>query len=170
MRANPAGSASGPSRVTTGTSAPSSAAMSVPWKPSSGSVPRSAPPTTSSSGVGSALAASRAMLALVAPGERLTATTAGRPLSRASASAAKAAPASWRAVTIGTPSSAASSSRGRNASPGTVNSRSHPNSSRRKRSRRPATVRSASAVRSRSRGAGAAVTAWAPSRGAGRHP
>ncbi len=70
-------------------------------------------PTIRSSGVASRRAVCTPMLALVAPGPRLTRHTPARPVSLASATAMKVADPSWRQVTTSTGASWSASSAAR---------------------------------------------------------
>ncbi len=106
---------------------------------------RSTSPMNRIIGCGSWNATCTPMLALVAPGPRVTKHTPGRPVPNAfmapSAQAMNAAPPSWRQVTVWIePVSLSASSTGRKLSPGTVNTRSQPCSARQSTSRRAAFV------------------------------
>ena len=78
---------------------PKNAGKSISWKPSRSRSPRATSPMNRIIGVESWNATWTPMLALVAPGPRVTKPMPGRPVIVPSAQAMKAAPPSWRQTT-----------------------------------------------------------------------
>ena len=94
---------------------------STSWNASRPRTLRSTWPTSTNIGVESAVAVWMPMARLAAPTARVPRQAAGRPVSCPYASAANAAPPSWRVATTRMPAAWSASSTGRKLSPGTVN-------------------------------------------------
>ena len=94
---------------------------STSWNASRPRTLRSTWPTSTNIGVESAVAVWMPMARLAAPTARVPRQAAGRPVSCPYASAANAAPPSWRVATTRMPAAWSASRTGRKLSPGTVN-------------------------------------------------